>query len=564
MPDLLERKERELPDPDSLPSVPDIRSESLRTKMAEKGREDLFYLSKVILGYRDLTPHTHGALCRFLDSVEWPRRMVLMPRNTFKTTLATIAHTIQLIVRDPNISILIISDIETNASNFMLEIQQHFEHNKLFRWVFPEVIPENFNTTIWSSTRMVVKRDVISRAPTIDAIGAHGGAESRHYDYIKADDLATEKTINSDVHMDKLIKWAGGLESLLKDQSEGGRIDFVGSRRKKGDLYEAMEKFFGGDATPQPIGPHAEQKGELLVFCRDVLEDGESIFPERIPKSFLLRLRKFYPERYHSQYANNPKGTGLNVFQKEWFRHFTFLPDGRIEARHGGEIVELTHPKRMDRIILFDPSVAERQSSSQQAILVVGKGSSPNRYVLETHIGHYPPDEAVDLLYQMYEKWQPSVVSVEKRGYQGSIIYWLHERAEQEGLPYLPVIPFPPEGSPITVSQQAKKEHIKGLQPIVRAGYLWTLEEQTELLDQMEFYPNVRWDDGLDALAQGLQYWPSMMDEEEQFEQAQAEDEWLQSVGMLPLTGRPRQREPWSEQRFLEQFDFTGYGIKEA
>jgi hypothetical protein len=391
-----------------------------------------------------------------------------------------------------------------------------------------------------------------------------GGAESRHYDYIKADDLATEKSIESDTQMDKLIKWAGGLESLLKDQSHTGRIDFVGSRRKKGDLYEAMEKFFSGEVEPKPIGPHAERKGELLVFCRDVLENGESIFPERIPKSFLLRLRKHYPERYHSQYANNPKGTGLNVFQREWLRHFVFLPDGRIEARHNGEVVELTHPSRMDRIILFDPSVAEKQRSSQQAIIVVGKGSSPNRYILETHIGHYPPDEAVDILYQMYDKWRPDIVSVEKRGYQGSIIYWLHERAEQEGLPYLPVVPFPPEGSSILVSQQAKKEHIKALQPIVRAGYLWLLEEQTELIDQFEFYPNVRWDDGLDALAQGLEYWPSMMDEEEQFEKTQAEERWLERVGMLPLIGRRVEEEPWSEERFLEQFDFTGYGIRDA
>jgi len=555
---LAEERDRQIPSADSLPRAPERRTAQLREKMAEQGRKDLYYLSKVILGYQDLTPHTHGALCRFLGSVEYPRRMVLMPRNTFKTTLATIAHTIQLIIRNPNISILIISDTETNAGNFMLEIQQHFEHNEMFRWTYPEVIPENFNKTIWSSTRMVVKRDIISRAPTIDAIGAHGGVESRHYNYIKADDLATEKTISSDVHMDKLIKWAGGLESLLDDYH--GKIDFVGSRRKKGDIYEHMEKFYGGEEEPKPIGPHAEQKGEMLVFCRNVLEDGESIFPERIPKRFLLRLRKFYPERYHSQYANNPKGTGLNVFQKEWFRHFVFLPDGRIKARHGGEVVELTHPSRMDRVILFDPSVAEKQRSSQQAIIVVGKGSSPHRYVLETHIGHYPPDEAVDLLYQMYEKWQPGIVSVEKRGYQGSIIYWLHERAEQEGLPYLPIIPYPPEGS--HKSEKDKKEHIKALQPIVRAGYLWTLEEQTELLDQLEFYPNVRWDDGLDALAQGLEYWPSMMDEEEQFEQTKAEDEWLQSVGMIPLTGRRKQEKPWSEEEFTRQFDFTGYGLK--
>jgi hypothetical protein len=553
-------------DPSTLPGLPGRKDERIRKDMAQRGRDDLFYLCKVILGYDLLNPATHGALCRFVGGVEWPRRMVLMPRDTFKTTICTIAHSIQMIVRDPNISILMISDTETNASNFMLEIQQHFEHNTLFRWLYPEIIPENFNTTIWSSTRMVVKRDKISRAPTVDAIGAFGGVESRHYDYIKADDLATERSIRSDIEMDKLIKWSGGLESLLSGYH--ARLDFVGSRRKKGDLYEHLEKFFASGADREPIGPHAHQSGELLVFSRAILEEGESIFPERIPKPFLLRLRKFYPERYHSQYANSPKGSGLNVFEKEWLRYARALGDGKIEARHKGEVLELTNWWNLERMILFDPSVAEKQTSSQQAIIVVGKGRGPFRYVLETHIGHYPPDEAVTLLYNLYAKWKPGLISIEKRGYQGSIIYWLHEVAEQNNLPYLPIIEYPPPGktSRAHLPQQEKKERIRGLQPMVRAGYLWVFEEQTELIDQLEFYPNVRHDDGLDALAQGLEYWPSMMDEDEQSERVSDEERYLTSVGMpsVLLLGRGQEQEAWSEEKFLSRFDFTGYGLKEA
>lgn len=555
--------DRVLPDPSTLPTAPVSGGEPLRRKMAEEGRRDLYFLSKVILGYQDMTSHTHGALCKFLDSAMYQRRMVLMPRLCFKTTLATISHSIQLIINDPNISILLISDTETNAANFLEEIKQHFRYNELFRWCYPELVPENFNTAKWSSTSIIIPRDIISRAPTVNAIGAFGGVESRHFRYIKADDLATEKSIHSDTEMDKLVDWAGGLESLLVDINED-HIDFIGSRRKKGDIYEAMEKFYGRNSDVRPIGPHAELKGEIAVFSRGAIENGESIFPERMSMGYLTRMRESYPERFWSQLANSPKGTGLNTFNIEWLRRYTQTTDGKILAKHNGHVEELVDPWRMDRIIVYDPSVAEKKINSQQAIHVLGKGKSQNRYVLESIVGHYPPDEAVDILFELNKKWRPILVSIEKRGFQGWVKYWLDERAEMLGLPYLPVVPWPPEGS--HKAEWSKTEHIRALQPMMRSGLLWVLDEHHELIEQVEFHPNVRHDDALDALVQALDIWPYMSDESEEKEKITQEEQFLAAHGMHdprfdPHTG---EREKWDEEAFLASFDATGYGRVQA
>lgn len=547
--------------PENLPSLSGLHqptTEEVRLRMAELGRTNLYFFCKVILGYKKLNKRVHGPMCRFSDKAMYKRRMKLMPRTHFKTTIWTIGETLQDIVRDPNIRILVVSNTGRNAELFMEECQQHFELNEVFRWAYREVIPDNFNTTRWNKNELLVKRTLIAREPTVDAIGAFGGIESRHYDKIKADDLVVEKHIYSDVEMDKLIQWSGGLESLLISQHEG-TIDWVGSRKKKGDLYEHLMKSYVQGYKPVDIGPYAQAFGELAIFTREVKENGEVIFPEMISEEFLRRLKRTDPQRYHAQYANSPKGTGLNTFQTEWLRNYKWK-EGLIQALHNGEIIEEVSPWSLERIIVYDPSVAEKKSSSKQAIHVVAKGSSPNIYVLESVVDHLEPLQAIKLLFEWQERWQCSMVSIEKRGFQGWVRYHLDDIAERDNKPYLPIVEWPPQGD--ASAQWAKIEHIRGLQPVVRQGYLWLAPEHEALWEEFEFYPNVRWDDGLDALSQCLTYFPYMEDETVVKQKRERELNYLEMVALGLDQPDPSLREPWDEARFLSMFDATGYGIR--
>ena len=548
-------------DPENLPKKPITPDDETRRRMKGLGSDDLYYLCKVILGYDKLVPHVHMPMCRFANEVKSHRRLKLMPRTHFKTTIWTIALSIQDIIRDCNVTILIVADTAINASRFMREIQQHFVMNELFRWLYPELIPENFTKAVWSQTEMIVPRTKVRREPTIDAIGAMGGIESRHYDIIRPDDLVTEKCIRSDVEMEALNVWAGGLESLLNSEIEG-LIDFTGSRKKKGDLYEVQQKRYGDGFETQEIGPHATQKGDMAVFWRRDIENGEVIFPEQNSMAFLMRMKKWDPQRYHAQYANSPKGTGLNTFDEENLRFWRWSPDGRtIICAHDGELFLKVSPWGGERIIVYDPSVAKHSGSSMNAILVILKGFPlPFRIVLEAHVGHYPPDEAVRLLFELDKKWRPTVISVEHRGFQGAVKYWVNEKAEREDLPYPPLVMWPLEGSP--KAQWAKDEHIKACQPLVNTNLVWLHKTQTELIEQFEFHPNVRHDDGVDAFSQTLDYWPAMMSEAEMLEHAKTEKDYVEkNIGIIPLFPDV-EKKAWDEEKFLSQLNATGYRTK--
>ncbi|KKN88097.1 hypothetical protein LCGC14_0251690 [marine sediment metagenome] len=546
--------------PENLPSKPVEPTKELRESMRKMGRDNLYYLCKVILGYSKLVPHVHMPMCEFADTVKSRRRLKLMPRTHYKTTIWTIALTIKDILNDPNITILIVADTGTNASRFMREIQQHFQMNELFRWLYSEIIPKNFTKATWSQTEMIVPRTQVRREPTVDAIGAGGGVESRHYDVIRPDDLVTEKCIRSAVEMEALNVWAGGLESLLNSEIEG-LIDFTGSRKQKGDLYEVQMKRYGDGFETQELGPHATQIGEMAVFWRRDIENGKPIFPEQNSMAFLMRMKKWDPQRYHAQYANSPKGTGLNTYDSEDLRYWRWSPDGNhIICAHKGEMFLRMSPWAGERIILYDPAQAKKVGNSQNAILVLLRGYPlPFRIVLEAHIGHYPAEEAIQLLFDLDKKWNPSFISVEYRGFQGAIKNWVHEKAEREEISVPPMILWPPEGSP--KAQWAKDQHIQAVQPLTRTNLVWLHENQIELVEQFEFHPNVRWDDGVDCFSQSLDYWPAMMSEAEHMEGIQTERDYIEeNIGIIPLFRDSDMKEKaWDEMAYLSQLNATGY-----
>lgn len=521
----------EISDPSAFPSLPSNRTERLRKSLAQKGKDDLYFFIRGILGYEHVNPRTHGALIMFLQECDAKRRMIQMPRSHYKTTLATISHSIWLVVHNPDIRILLVASSSQNAERFLEEIKNHFQHNPKFRWLYPELIPEDFNKITWNKQQMTVNRDAIWREPTIDTIGSRGAAASRHYNVIKADDIIGEKEYQSDSEMDKTIEWASGLESLLVSPIEDS-IDFIGTRWRMDDVYAWAEEFYGLRYEERPIGPHAYQKGELAVFRREAMEEGKPIFPEKFSKRFFVRLQTQRPERYAAQYANNPRAAGVSSFREEWLRFmkWTYIGDKRAIVKHKPEgEKEVISLGQMDRIALIDPAVGEsKRNRSRPAMLATGKYGS-DVHIFDTYIGMHTPDELVEKIFEWDAKYDMRFFSIEKYGYQGSLKYWLIEKAEREGLPYPSILEWPPQGVP--AANKAKEERIKGLQPLFRAGQIWVFEGMTEFLDEYLFYPRGKYKDSLDALAQGVVLWGNTWDQEHSEEMARIHDEIVASIG---------------------------------
>ena len=460
-----------------------------------------------------------------------------MPRSHFKTTIATIGQTIWDIVRNPNVRILLVAQSAPNAERFLLEIQNHILYNDMLRWLYPEIVPPEVTKARWNAREIQVPRDVLFREPTVDSIGSRGAVESRHYDIIRADDIIGEKEFNSQSEMEKTIEWCSGLESLLVSPTFG-QIDFVGTRWRMDDVYAFVERFYGGHNEEIPAGPYATKKGELVIFRRQARENGEPIFPELFTNQFFERLMRENPHRYAAQYANNPQASGIALIQKEWLRYFSYTDSEETSitfTRPGDGSVHTVSVNDLDRILVYDPAVSETKTASKNAILVLGKYEQ-DIFVLDYRVGHYQPDTAIDHLFELDEKWNLRLLSIEDIAFQKAIKYWMKQRAQSEGrfMPY--VKPYKPG------SQKSKDERIKGLQPLFRSGHIWYQEGYTDLIDETLAYTFVGRSpqrDALDAMAQCLDVFRIHPNEEHNQDIRAL---WQKQIGLFGPTGYGQKR----------------------
>src|SRR5690349_14376643 len=133
-----------------------------------EAKKSLFFFATGILGY-ELKAEVHRPGCEFMQERSPLHKLILMARGFRKTTAYTKSLLPWEIVNDCNIRILLGNEKSENAEDMLTEIQGHFVNNAMFRWLFPEVIPENLKKTTWSqrseehTSELQSRRDLVCR-----------------------------------------------------------------------------------------------------------------------------------------------------------------------------------------------------------------------------------------------------------------------------------------------------------------------------------------------------------------------------------------------------------------
>ena len=102
-----------------------IQLEAINEERRNVYRNSLYKTAKDLLGYADLNRNTHG---KMIDAIEenTDRKLIVMPRGTFKSSICSVAAPIWWLMRNPNERILLDSEVYTNSKNFLREIKGHF------------------------------------------------------------------------------------------------------------------------------------------------------------------------------------------------------------------------------------------------------------------------------------------------------------------------------------------------------------------------------------------------------------------------------------------------------
>lgn len=516
----------------------DYVPESVRKGMRLRALTETYYLCTQVLGYEQLRPNTHGPLCVFLDTCTARRRMEQMPRSHFKSTIVTIGHRIQSILKNPEVRILIVGDTGTNAEKHLAKIKGHFERNKLLRWLFPEIFWDDVSQApAWSKSQIYVRSNAVHGEPTIDTVGATGAVVSRHFDIINADDLIGESEYYSETDMDRTIEWFTGLEALFAPPIEKSLMDIPSTFWRTNDVYAYAEKFYGRGQEKIITGPYSYQVGEIAVFRRGCRENGQPIFPEGFTNEYFERLQAENPERYAAQYANDPFSSDVAYFRSEYLQYYNVLCDndddgwiGYYQDDDGRR--HLIKPENLYITSFCDPAAggSQRFRSSRAAVITTGVSYQSDKiYLLDVWLRRAPTNQIIDEIFRQNDKWSPQLFSIEANGLQKMLKYWIDERTDRDGRTPIPYVPFIPRG------EKDSDRRIKGLQPLFKAQHIWLRRDMLELIEEYNAYPRGT-KDGLDCLSQGLQYWNVGFDAVEQERTQEAYERELRRL-RNPITG---------------------------
>lgn len=174
------------------------------------------------------------------------KRMMLMYRGYSKTTIFSMAHSLQEIIIHPDIRTLIMSGSRDLSSSIVEMDKSHFMFNIQFRSLFPEYCPKvgktgkiDFGTQTDFTVLNRTKFDY--REPTIMAASPDTKLAGLHFTKIIYDDLIDKDNVTSPEQLEK-AKQAFQLSLSLFENPAKPVWDMLGTRYHEIDLYGDLQR----------------------------------------------------------------------------------------------------------------------------------------------------------------------------------------------------------------------------------------------------------------------------------------------------------------------------------
>lgn len=196
-------------------------------------RNSLYAFSKYALGYTDICAEAHARPIAALERNS-RKKLIVMPRGTFKTSLTSVAFPLWMLLRNPDLRILLDSEVFTNSKLRLREIKQHLSEQP-FQSVFGNWVPDGKSNLPWSDGEATVaaRRKRTLKEPTFTCSGIGAQKTGNHYDLIIADDLNSLKNTGTVEQAQKVIDHFRMYTSLLEPE---GIIVVVGTRYSSADV----------------------------------------------------------------------------------------------------------------------------------------------------------------------------------------------------------------------------------------------------------------------------------------------------------------------------------------
>jgi hypothetical protein len=359
------------------------------------------------------------------------RILLNIPPNHAKSMTVTVDYVTWQVCQNPNFRVLIVSQTQQLAADFLYAIKQRLTHPnyEALQQAYAAGVGFNSKTASWQATRVTFGdelRESSEKDPNIEAVGIGGQIYGKRADMIIVDDAVTLKNANE---FEKQIRWL--TQDVRSRLNPTGKLIIVGTRVTAVDLYRELrseDRYPGGLvpwtylAMPALLKTDEDpDKWETLWPASDAPFDGQTEAD--------LNEDGLYPRwngrnLYNERQAMDASTWALVYQQQDISDDAIFDPvcvRGSIDGmRKAGRLVpgHPGHPRDLSGFSIIcglDPAMV----GDTAAICYAVDRTSHKRYIVDAiKITRPTPAQIRQLIFDWTSLYQPGEWIVEKNAFQ--------------------------------------------------------------------------------------------------------------------------------------------------
>ena len=381
------------------------------------------------------------------------------PREHAKSTLCTLALPLHRACNGVARFIVILSDTDTQARFFLWAIREELETNERLREDYGDLVGRK-----WTETEIILANNVkiLARGAGASMRGLRHGPHRP--DLIVADDLENDENIESPLQREKMTRWFD--RTLLNCLAPGGSVLVVGTVLHYDSLLSRLLK-----RGEDPGGGFKARKYAALK------PDGSPLWPERWPlKRLEAKKRQIGLAAFEQEFQNEPLDSEARIFREETFAYYE---------------TEQIAPLKLTTYGFIDLAISEKQTADYTALVTISVDELGKIYVLDYTRRRMPIRAQVQACFHAYDRWEHSALGVEVVAYQRAFKQLLDDESAKS-YRWIPTVEVTPDVD--------KVRRISTLAPLIERGDILFRREQTELIDELRYFPKAPHDDLADAL----------------------------------------------------------------
>ena len=179
---------------------------------------------------------------KFEKGVANNRILINIPPNHAKSMTITVDYVTWQVARNPNFRVLIVSQTQRLAADFLYAIKQRLTHPnyEALQQAYAAGVGFNSKTASWQATRVTFGdelRESSEKDPNIEAVGIGGQIYGKRADMIIVDDAVTLSNAND---FERQIKWL--TQDVRSRLNPTGKLIIIGTRVASVDLYRELRQ----------------------------------------------------------------------------------------------------------------------------------------------------------------------------------------------------------------------------------------------------------------------------------------------------------------------------------